>query len=371
MSLVQEVARVNASVETTKAATEFASLAKFILANKGIGNALVALDAKGTRFSPKLGDIVKAGSLGGISRENLKTKAAQTASGLSGSVFADYSVISQGFVSSLQSFSAFDGMLASCVPVPLGTGTVGAVSVGATGYSVSEGSAKPVSRLTITGTQQNPLKCHAIVVITQELAQAPGANALALIGRELRSAVAVTTDAQFLSVLISGLSAATSTGSTAEAVRADISNLLAAVTINQQSRLFILTTPLICKRWSMLTDQHGLSAFPLLTPTGGSINGITVLTSDSVSAGNVILADASGIAAASGDVALNEFREGTVQLESAPDSPTSASTNYISLWQLNLTAIMVERFIVAVRLRSDAVALCSNAASYSSGNSPP
>ena len=370
MSIAEQVGRVSANIENATRSNEFVSLAKFILNHKSISNAAVALDARGTRFSPKLGDIIKAGGLGGISRENLKTKA-ETASGLSGSVFADYSTISAGFVSSLQNFSAFDGMLSSCVPVPLGLGTVGAISVGATAYSASEASAKAVSKLTITGQQQNPLKCHAIVVITDELARAPGANALALIGRELRYAVSVTTDAQFILVLISGLRAATSSGSTAESVRADISNLLAAVTINQQSKLFILTTPLICKRWSMLSDQHDLSAFPNLTPVSGSINGITVLTSDSVSTGNVILADASGIAAASGDIALNEFREGTVQLESVPDSPTSASTNYISLWQLNLTAIMVERFIVAVRLRSDAVALCNNANSYGSGNSPP
>ena len=60
----------------------------------------------------------------------------------------------------------------------------------------------------------------------------------------------------------------------------------------------------------MLTDQKGVSAFPNLTPQGGSINGITVLVSDGVTAGNVILADASGIAAASGDLMLNEFSEG-------------------------------------------------------------
>ena len=93
----------------------------------------------------------------------------------------------------------------------------------------------------------------------------------------------------------------------------------------------------------MLTDQKGVSAFPNLTPTGGSINGIPVLVSDGVLTGNVILIDATGIAAASGDVTLNEFREGSVQLDTSPDSPPSAATNFISLWQNNLSAIVVER----------------------------
>jgi hypothetical protein len=46
---------------------------------------------------------------------------------------------------------------------------------------------------------------------------------------------------QFLSVLTSGLSVATSSGSTGEAVRADLSNLLAAITTGQASRLFLIS----------------------------------------------------------------------------------------------------------------------------------
>ena len=121
----------------------------------------------------------------------------------------------------------------------------------------------------------------------------------------------------------------------------------------------------------MLTDQKGVSAFPNLTPQGGSINGIAVLVSDGVTAGQVVLADASGIAAASSDVTLNEYTEGSIITDAPPNSPASASDNIVSLWQLNLTAIVVERFFVAARLRSDAVGVCSNSNSYQSGNSPP
>jgi hypothetical protein len=72
--------------------------------------------------------------------------------------------------------------------------------------------------------------------------------------------------------------------------------------------------------WSMLTDSKGVSAFPNLGPLGGSINQIPVLVSEGVTAGNVVLVDASGIAAASGDLVLNEFREGMMQLDTTPDS---------------------------------------------------
>jgi hypothetical protein len=319
-------------------------------------------------LGPRLARILKSGLLNDIPFGSLQ-KAAATAGRLA--AFADYSVIAQGFVNSLVNAGAFDGMLVSMVPVPVGTGTVGAVSVGAQAFSVAEGGAKAISKLSLTGQQLNPQKAHAVVAVTQELARAPGAQATALIGRELRRAVAVTTDAQFLLTLTSGLSAATSNGSTAEAVRADIAGLLRAMTTGQTSKLFIITTPLICKMWSMLTDQKGISAFPDLTPTGGLINGITVLVSDAVLTGNVILADASGLAGASGDVTLNEYTEGSIITDAPPNSPASASDNVISPWQLNLTAIVVERFFVAARLRSDAVAVCSNSNSYQSGNSPP
>ena len=83
-------------------------------------------------------------------------------------------------------------------------------------------------------------------MVTNELVKS-SCRSHALIGRELRNAVAVTTDTQFIATLISGLSVATSTGPTAESVRADIANLLKATTTGQTSKLFIFTTPLICK----------------------------------------------------------------------------------------------------------------------------
>ena len=369
MTIRQQIERVSANVETATRANEFAQLAKFIMASGGVSKAARAAETT-SRYvlGPRLARILKSGLLNDISHGPLQ-KAAATAGTLE--AFADYSVIAQGFVNSLVSTSAFDGMLGSTVPVPVQTGTFGAVRSRRKAFSVTEGSVKAISKLSLTGQQQNPQKAHCIVVVTQELAKAPGAQAMALIGRELRNAVAVTTDTQFIATLIAGLSVAPSAGPTSESVRADISNLLKAISTGQSSKLFILTTALICKSWSMLSDGKGVSAFPDLTPQGGSINGITVLVSDGVTAGKVVLADASGIAAGSGDVTLNEFREGMVQLDTSPDSPPSASTNFVSLWQLNLSALVVERFFVAARLRADAVAVCSNSNSYQSGNSPP
>ncbi|MGC2219441.1 MAG: hypothetical protein WA645_17535 [Pseudolabrys sp.] len=134
------------------------------------------------------------------------------------------------------------------------TQTAGSISIGATAYSYAEGSAKPVSKLTVTGQQVTPQKGHAILVVTYDLARAPGAGAIALISRELRNAVALVTDQQFFTTILSGISVGTSTGVSAESVRSDISGLLRSVTTGQNSKLFLIVTPLVCKMWSMLTS---------------------------------------------------------------------------------------------------------------------
>lgn len=126
--------------------------------------------------------------------------------------------------------------------------------------------------------------------------------------------------------------------------------------------------------WATLgvTGSTGQRAFPEVSPTtGGSICSIPILISDDLLAGTVLLADASGLAAASGDITLDQYREASVQLDTAPDSSQTASTNLVNLWQNNLQAIVVERAFCAVRLRSDAVALVNIASSYQGGFSPP
>jgi hypothetical protein len=142
--------------------------------------------------------------------------------------------------------------------------------------------------------------------------------------------------------LTSGISTITSSGSTAEAVSRSF--CFAEVTLRGIASVSIWR--LICKRWSMLTDQKGVSAFPDLGPMGGSINGIPVLVSDGISAGLVVLVDAASCAAASGELILSEVEEALSQMDSAPDSPPTASTSMQSLWQMNLSAIRLERYLI-------------------------
>lgn len=368
MSILQRLSKL----ETEKAAEEFGRLVRFILRHRGDFSEAVRAAQTGQLgnmrgLSMRSADVLRSYG-GGL---KISQKSITTPNMLAGGALADYSALSQGFIASLVNASAFDTMLASMVPVPLGTGTVGAVSTGVQAFSVGEAGMKPIGRLSISSQQMTPQKAGSIIVVSNELARTDISNAVALINRQLRLGVAQATDQQFITSITTGVSIPNSFGPTAEAVRADISNLLARITTGSDSLLFIVTTPLIVKTWSMLTDQKGVSAFEDLTPTGGEINGIRVIPSDGVSAGTVVLADASGIAAAAGEVMLEQFKEGLFQFDSAPDSPPTASTNLTALWQNNLVAVRTERYFCAVKLRSDAVAACINGNSYQSGNSPP
>ena len=211
------------------------------------------------------------------------------------------------------------------VPLPMPTGTIFAVSVNATAYALNEMDMKPMSRLSFTNKNQDPLKAAVLVPFSRLVRFAPPGT-LQLIERQLKCAVSVVTDQKFLSEITTGVNANTSTGSTAESVRADISGLLSQVTLDADSKPYLITTTTILKRWTMLTDQHGIGAFPQLTPMGGSINGIPVLVSDGVTAGQVILVDASSIGGNAGEMLLTESDQASLQQDSAPDSPQSAST---------------------------------------------
>ena len=276
-AIAHQVGRVVAAEEIKQRTSEFAQLAKFVMANRGMSNAAAAAEASSRKgnLGPRLASIIKHGTARfGVSREILlNQKSAVVAGGLTASPLADFSAISAGFVNSLVNASAFDTMVASMVPVPLGTGTVGAVTVGAQAYSLGEGSAKPISRLSIANQTMTPQKSHCVVVVTEELARTPLVGGTQLIENALRGATASITDAAFITTLTAGLSPVTSVGTTADAVRQTIATLLDQVTLGQGSAPFLITTPAICKAWCMLAD-NGVSAFPELGPMGGVINKI-------------------------------------------------------------------------------------------------
>ena len=141
--------------------------------------------------------------------------------------------------------------------------------------------------------------------------------------------------------------------------------MLRAVSTDATSKLFLIVDSDTAKTWAILGGDS--FAFPQMTPNGGMVAGIPVIVSDGFSAATMVLVDAHQIAAGSDTVTVDASLQADVQLDTAPNSPASASTVRLGLWQRDMTAIKVERFFGAERLRSTAVAVCSG---VGYGNSP-
>src|SRR5262249_45235392 len=164
-----------------------------------------------------------------------------------------------------------------------------------------------------------------------------------LFGLELANAVAVETDAKFVAELTAGAPTFGSSGVTAEHVRNDLRVLLSLVSTNARSALFLLMTSAIAKALCAMHTSTGAAAFPGMSPKGGEIlPGLPAIVSDGVPSATMVLVDAQQVAAASESITLDASNEASIQLDSAPDSPPTGSTNLVSLWQSDLVALRAE-----------------------------
>jgi HK97 family phage major capsid protein len=348
-TLAEKIGRVSANLERATHVAEFIEVARFIALGRGAEQMAIRASAS-SRVVEAIKAATDAGTTGGW-----------------GAPLALFALLANAFISSLSRTSAFDAMLPSMIQLPLRT-QVAAASATLTGGPISEASIKPAGRASLTATSLDASKAAAFIAVSAELMKAGGPAASGLLERELRSAVGRATDATFLPVLTSGAQSFSSSGATALAVRQDLRTALLAVTTGAASMLFWIVTPTIAKAWSVLPDSAGAAAFPNARADGGEIGGVPIVVSDSATAGEIVLADAAQIAAGAEGLRLDSSNEATIQMDSSPDSPVLATSNYQSLWQLNLVGLRCERFIGAKPLRSDAVAKITGAA-YT-GNSP-
>jgi hypothetical protein len=181
------------------------------------------------------------------------------------------------------------------------------------------------------------LKAVAMVVTTTELAKNPGATGL--IGRELQKAIVRATDTRAIAVVIAAGTSSATAGGTVANLATDIKTAFAAIEVGADSRLYWTLSPALAAALSArLAGSVGWG----LTPTGGTLAGVPVVVSAGVSAGDLVLVDASRFSAFSDTITLAESRQGVVQMDSAPDSPPTASTAYQSLWQVDKVALRVE-----------------------------
>ena len=257
---------VAANLETATRAGEFIAIARLMLLAKGnIPQAAVLAETRG--YSSRVGGVLKSAI------------AAGSLDGAWGSQLGEYPGVVAAFLDSLRNVGAFNSMLPAMKRVPTRQ-RVAMVTVGATGAIVPGGMVTPISNLTLDGGQLDEAKAVAMLVFSDELLK-HGSGAGDLFGRELRSAIALVTDQEFISKITTGISPISSSGTTISAVRDDFAAALAAIDSDQASKFYVLMESATAKALATKGGESG-SPFPQMSPQGGVIFGMPVIVSDGV-----------------------------------------------------------------------------------------
>lgn len=246
------------------------------------------------------------------------------------------------------------------VKVPRQTG-------GASVNWVGEGKVKPLSSLAFDSLTLDFAKVAGIVPLTEELVRFSSPAAEELVRADLAAAIAQFLDAEFIdpsnaatdvspASVTYGVSPVTATGTTAAAFRLDVKTMFAAMlTANQQvSSGYWVMTQAQALAFSLMQNALGQPEFPGITMNGGSLLGFPVITTQNLPSSTGSPADGYPIVfvmpseillADDGGVTIDMSREASLQMETTPDSPFTASTVTVNLWQHNMVAIKAERFI--------------------------
>ncbi|MBV5723230.1 phage major capsid protein [Pseudomonas aeruginosa] len=258
--------------------------------------------------------------------------------------------------------------------VPFRVPLIGQTS-GGDGYWVGEGQAKPLTKFDFERKTLEPLKVANIAVATMEVIRDSSPAADGIIRDQLAAALRERLDIDFIdpakaavagvspASILNGVAGIPSSGNTADDVRADIRALFNAfIAANNAPTSGVWLMPATTSlALSLMQNPLGQAEFPGISMTGGELFGLPVIVSEYIptsSAGAVVaLVNASDIYLGDeGGVDLSMSTEASLQMDNAPDNPTTASTVLVSLWQRNLVGFRAERAINWARRRASAVA---------------
>jgi hypothetical protein len=264
------------------------------------------------------------------------------------------------------------------VRIPRATG-------GTTSGWVGEAAPKPLTSMTFDSITLTWAKAAAISVLTEELVRFSSPAAETVVRDDLAAGMTQFIDRQFVdpsvaavtgvspASITNGITPITPTGVNMAAFRADVKTLMNSLLIVNQrisSGVWIMTQQQ-AMALSIAQNSLGQIIYPTISPDqGGTLLGFPVVASENIPASGgspvegypLIFCIANEILLADdGQVTIDASREASLQMDSTPDSPPTASTNMLSLWQLNMLGLKAERFITWARRRTSAVAWIQNA----------
>jgi len=269
------------------------------------------------------------------------------------------------------------GSIAGLRHVPFNV-SVSAQTAGGTYGWVGQGLAKPVTKAAYATVTLPFAKAAGIIVLTEELVKLSTPAAEGLVREEMIAGMAQFLDTQFCDPAVAvaanvspasitnGASTAASSGVTSAAAKLDLAASVAVFTA--------ANIPLSGSVWlmndsnafglAMSVNALGQPLFPGMSITGGSIFGIPVVVSNNVGARIILVHAPSVLYADDGATQIDVSREASVQMDSVPDSPATATTVLVSLWQNNLVGLRAERWITWKLARAAAVRYITTASPY-------
>ena len=250
---------------------------------------------------------------------------------------------------------------------------------------VGEGAPKPLTQGAFDTISLRWAKAAAIVAMTEELVRFSNPAAESVIRQDLANAMTFFLDRQFLDPSVAavanvspasvsnGVTPVTPTGTTMAAFRADVKTLFGnifAANLNTTGGAWVMTQQQALAL-SLAQNSLGQEVFPTVSAErGGTLMGYPVIQSENIASTTGSPADGFPIffliapeimLADDGQITIDASREASLQMESAPDSPPTASTNMVSLWQTNMIGLKAERFINWLKRRAGAVQFIAGA----------
>lgn len=311
-----------------------------------------------------------------------------------GALISDESGVFADFVEFLRAMTILGrfgtGDYPSLRRVPFRTPLISQTS-GGDAYWTGEGMGKGLTNFDFERTTLEPLKAANICVVTEEVLRDSSPSADMLVRDSLASALRERLDIDFINPnktavanispagITNGVTAIASSGTDADAVRADIGALLAAFVAanNPPTDGVLIMTSIRAMNLSLMRNALGQKEFPDITLRGGMLEGLPVMTSQYVpdtgspAFSYVILVNASDVYFADeGGIAIDMSREASLQMDSAPTmtahgagSPgTATATSVVSLWQTNTVGFRAERTVNWARRRASGVQVLSGVA---------
>lgn len=290
------------------------------------------------------------------------------------SVFADFAE----FLRPMTIVGKFGtGGIPSLRMVPFRTPLIGQTGGGAA-YWVGEGAPKPLTAFDFSRTTLDELKVATISVVTEELLRKSSPSADMILRDALAAAVAERVDIDFIdpakaasagvspASITNGVTAVTSSGNDADAIREDVRALMAtfiAANNPPTSGVWVMSAN-TALALSLLQNPLGQAEFPGISMAGGTFMGMPVIVSEYFAAvtagGYVALVNASDIYFGDeGGVMVDVSREASLQMLDNPtnNSISGTATSMVSMWQTNSVAFRAERILNWSKRRASAVAL--------------